>query len=67
IKNHGYLAILITNQQGIGKGLMQEKELLDVHKFMQDALMIITGNNFDDIFYSTELAETNSFRRKPNP
>ncbi|MCL5991888.1 MAG: HAD family hydrolase [Bacteroidetes bacterium] len=67
IKTAGYLTILITNQQGIGKGLMTEKELETVHNFMQSKLKEFTGNNFDDIYYSSELAENNSFRRKPNP
>ena len=67
IKEQGYLAILITNQQGIGKGLMSKNELESVHNYMQTELIKQTGYNFDDIFYSAELAETNSYRRKPNP
>ena len=46
---------------------MTEKELEIVHGYMQSKLKELTGSNFDDIYYSTELAENNSFRRKPNP
>lgn len=67
MKDKGYLAILITNQQGIGKGLMTEQELAEVHNFMQNELMSITGYCFDDIYYCTDLASTGSYRRKPNP
>lgn len=67
IKSEEYLTILITNQQGIGKGLMSVEELESVHNYMQIELKELTGQNFDDIYYSTELAGTNSYRRKPNP
>ncbi|MDQ1266151.1 MAG: D-glycero-D-manno-heptose 1,7-bisphosphate phosphatase, partial [Bacteroidota bacterium] len=30
VKSQGYLAILVTNQQGIGKGLMTEEDLRSV-------------------------------------
>ena len=67
IKNSSYLAILVTNQQGIGKGLMTEKELYEVHQYMQTLIFESTGFMFDDIYYCPELKETNSPRRKPNP
>jgi D-glycero-D-manno-heptose 1,7-bisphosphate phosphatase len=67
IKNLGYLAIIITNQQGIGKGLMDLAELEVVHTAMQTELLSLTNNSFDDIFFCSDLAETNSLRRKPNP
>ncbi len=62
-----FLAILITNQQGLGKNLMTEKELSSIHSYMQYQLRIQTGYSFDDISYCGDLAESNSFRRKPNP
>ncbi len=67
IKKLGFLAILITNQQGIGKGLMTEQALDSIHNYMQSELILNTGFCFDDIFFCSELKETNSFRRKPNP
>ena len=62
-----YLTFLITNQQGVGKGIMTDKQLQKVLSFMQNKLKIITGKCFDDIFYCTDLAESGSFYRKPNP
>ncbi len=62
-----FIAILITNQQGIGKRLMTDEDLFEIHNFMQQQLLINAGYKFDDIFYCPDLAESNSFRRKPNP
>jgi D-glycero-D-manno-heptose 1,7-bisphosphate phosphatase len=67
VKKHDYLAIIITNQQGIGKKIMNEKELAMIHNEMQEILKAKTGYVFDDILYCSDLNETNSFRRKPNP
>lgn len=66
-KTHGYLAILVTNQQGIGKELMTEQDLKIVHDFMQTELLARTGFQFDEIYYSPFLKSKNSFCRKPNP
>ena len=67
VKKLGFLAILVTNQQGIGKGLMGESDLEEIHGFMQKTMFEKTGFNFDDIFYCPDLEESGSFRRKPNP
>lgn len=62
-----HLAILVTNQQGIGKGIMNDEDLKLVHDYMQGELEKLTGYQFDDIFYCPDLEESGSFRRKPNP
>lgn len=67
IKEAGYLAVLVTNQQGIGKKLMTHDDLAEVHEYMQGVLEEKTGYNFDDIFYCSDLAGKNSFYRKPRP
>ncbi len=67
VKKAGYLAIITSNQQGIGKGLMTEEQLEKVHVHMQNQVKKLTGFKFDDIFVCTELAEANSHCRKPNP
>lgn len=63
----GYLTIVITNQQGIGKGLMTDEELAIVHQKMNKDIIINCGNTFVDIFYCGSLHSEESFRRKPNP
>jgi D-glycero-D-manno-heptose 1,7-bisphosphate phosphatase len=67
IKEKGFLAVLVTNQQGIGKGKMTIQELNEVHEFMQNEMIKACGFCFDDIDFCQDLASTNSFRRKPNP
>ncbi len=67
VKEAGFLAIVITNQQGIGKGLMTEDTLQDIHAHMQHELLKETGFQFDDMYYCGDLASANSFKRKPQP
>lgn len=67
VKAKGYLAIVITNQQGIGKGLMTEEDLAKIHHEMQYELQYKSKVCFDDIYFCGDLKSVNSFRRKPNP
>jgi len=56
---------VVTNQQGVGKGLMTESELLKVHWQMEmefGAALV----QFDKIYACTDLATANSPNRKPN-
>lgn len=66
-KNAGYLAIIISNQQGVGKKLMTEEELSEVHAQMQSELNEKFGFSFDDIYTCEALAAENSPMRKPAP
>lgn len=67
IKKAGYLAILVTNQQSVGKGIMTEAELCEIFDYMQRETMRVTGFVFDDIYYCTALSSSGSPDRKPNP
>ncbi len=67
IKRRRYLAIIITNQQGVGKNIMTDEDLHAIHSKMQEEIISLTGYGFDDIFYCTDLATVFSNRRKPNP
>lgn len=66
IKKIGYLAIIISNQQGVGKGILSLEDLEQIHSYMQKRLIDIFGFGFDDIYYCTDLTGSGSFRRKPN-
>ncbi len=66
-KQNGYLALLVTNQQGIDKGLYTAIDLAIIHNHMQQELLRLTGYKFDDIAFCPSLHEVNDFRRKPNP
>ena len=56
--------IVITNQQGIGKGLMTSQDLEIVHQFMIDEIEK-QGGQIDQVYFCPELAETNHINRKP--
>ena len=64
-ENKDFLRIIITNQQGVGKGLMSERDLKDIHKKMNDEINKSGLTIFDDILFCTALASENSPRRKP--
>lgn len=57
--------VVVTNQQGIGKGLMTHSDLRNVHDFMLDEIKT-KGGNIDKIYYCPELAAKNAACRKPN-
>ncbi len=67
LKQKGYLIILISNQKGVGKGLMSNSELENLTKLIRASLIEKTGFDFDDIFYCTDSGESFSWELKPNP
>ncbi len=58
--------IIVTNQRGVGKGLMKEEELLEIHYKMEDAITL-AGGRIDGIYYCTDLNDEGSTHRKPKP
>lgn len=56
---------VVTNQQGIGKGLMTKEDLKKVHDYMLKELNAI-GVEIDQVYYCPELAADNAPCRKPN-
>ena len=67
ISDKDLITLLATNQQGIGKGLMNEEMLSKVHDHMQTELQKRFNKNFDKIYFCPDLAKFNSYCRKPNP
>jgi D-glycero-D-manno-heptose 1,7-bisphosphate phosphatase len=67
LNDAGLLVIVISNQQGVGKGLMTEGDLQAIESAMSVALKQEAGAWVDRWYYSTELASENSPRRKPKP
>jgi D-glycero-D-manno-heptose 1,7-bisphosphate phosphatase len=58
--------IVVTNQQGIGKGLMTERNLCDVHDYMC-AVVEGKGGKIDYCYFAPELDGAESKMRKPRP
>jgi D-glycero-alpha-D-manno-heptose 1-phosphate guanylyltransferase len=57
--------IIISNQRGVGRQLMSESDLLDIHKNMQ-AEIETAGGRIDKIYYCTS-TDSKHICRKPNP
>jgi histidinol-phosphate phosphatase family protein len=56
--------VVVTNQQGIGKGLMTESDLENVHNKMLAEISKV-GGNIDKIYFSPFKKEENNITRKP--
>lgn len=57
--------VIVTNQQGIGKGLMTTEDLNAVHQYFQSKVIENEGR-IDAFYHAPNLAAENSDLRKPN-
>jgi D-glycero-alpha-D-manno-heptose 1-phosphate guanylyltransferase len=57
--------IVVTNQRGVGRGLMTEADLAGIHTKMITAIES-TGSHIDGIYYATSISNDDPMR-KPNP
>ena len=58
--------IIITNQQGIGKGIMSDADLNILHTTMEERIEQL-GGKINKIYYCPHLKELNCLCRKPRP
>lgn len=56
--------VVVTNQQGIGKGLYTHDDLAAIHRKMSEAV-VGSGGKIDAVFYAPHLANESSPMRKP--
>jgi histidinol-phosphate phosphatase family protein len=56
--------IVVTNQQGIGKGIYSKNDLNIIHHYMSDEIEKHEGR-FDKVYFSPHLAADNHHWRKP--
>jgi histidinol-phosphate phosphatase family protein len=66
LKNYFSLLLVVTNQQGIGKGLMSDEDLNSIHEKLVKEIEQGNGR-IDKIYYCPALKQENSFMRKPSP
>lgn len=57
--------VIVTNQQGIGKGLMSEEDFKAISEKMITEIQN-AGGRVDYVFHCPHLAKNNSFDRKPS-
>ncbi len=56
--------VVVTNQQGIGRGIMSTEQLELVHHKMLNEVSK-KGGRIDAVFFSPDIRNSNSFTRKP--
>ncbi len=64
--NKFHKIVVVTNQQGIAKGLMTECNLNDIHRYMCDEVLKNNGK-IDACFFAPDLKSEINSLRKPNP
>ncbi len=57
---------IVTNQQCIGKGILTEKELKEIHSYMLSQIQI-KGGKVTQIYFAPELKGKEMLKRKPLP
>jgi histidinol-phosphate phosphatase family protein len=65
LSDHFGRLFIVSNQRGVGKGLMTQEALDSINLEMQREVNIV-GGKIDKIYYCTD-TEDHSFFRKPNP
>ncbi len=66
LKDSGYEVYMISNQAGIGRGLMGEGDLFDIHKRMEQEIEA-HGGKINQIYYCPHGRDESCLCRKPNP
>ncbi len=61
---HFETIVIVSNQQGVSKGLMSEEDLISIHNQMKKEIED-NGGRIDNIYYCTALRKENHFCRKP--
>jgi histidinol-phosphate phosphatase family protein len=57
--------VMVTNQRGVGKGLMTVEDLANIHSTMQAEIVAASGR-LDKVYYCSSTDNT-CYERKPNP
>jgi D-glycero-D-manno-heptose 1,7-bisphosphate phosphatase len=56
---------VVTNQQGIGKGIMTESNLSGIHRYMSNRIIEL-GGSITKCYHAPDLDGENNLLRKPN-
>ena len=65
LSNYFKLIVVVTNQQGIAKGIMTDSNLLDIHTYMC-AQIDLAGGKIDECYFAPNLQGAEGDMRKPN-
>lgn len=61
-----HLVFVVTNQQGIAKGIMSERNLLEIHNYMCDQVYL-KGGKIDKCYFAPNMKGAEDDMRKPSP
>ena len=61
LNSNNILAIVISNQSGVGRGYYDEKDVLKLHKWMNEVLLK-KGSYIDDFFYAIFYKNSKKYR-----
>ena len=65
-KNKFKRIIVVTNQQGVGKGVMTIEDVISVHNYMNQQIEN-QGGKIDKIYFCPQLKSVKDNYRKPSP
>ncbi len=63
---HFHKIVVVTNQQGVGKGVMSQEDLENIHRFMLNTVINHSGR-IDKIYVAANLKDAVDNIRKPLP
>jgi D-glycero-D-manno-heptose 1,7-bisphosphate phosphatase len=66
LSDKGYKLFIVTNQSGIARGIVDPKNLEEIHRRIANAYAEY-GVKFDAFYSAPYSVESNHFERKPNP
>jgi histidinol-phosphate phosphatase family protein len=66
LSDDGYVFVVVTNQSGMARGIVDIKNLDEIHRRMT-ATFAREGVFFEGFYYAPYSVESNHWMRKPNP
>lgn len=63
---HHFLLFLVSNQSGIGKGIIKEIDVVNINNFIRKTL-IDKGITIYDVYYCPHITDDNCICKKPSP
>jgi D-glycero-D-manno-heptose 1,7-bisphosphate phosphatase len=67
LNDAGYKVAVVTNQSAIGKGLLSEEGLYDIHTAIRQTIAQQAGAVIDAFYYCPDHPDHATHRRKPSP
>lgn len=66
LRDHGFQFVMVTNQSGIAKGIIQVENMHEIHRRMTSKFRE-HGIEFAGIYFSPHASDSDHEMRKPNP